>query len=61
MIKFMTVEEVADRWRVSRMSIYRLIARKELEVMRVGRVFRIPETSVDGYEAANVTSPVEQG
>jgi len=60
MTEFVTVEEVAARWRVSKMSVYRLIKRKELEVMHVGRVFRITETSVDRYEAANLTPRVER-
>jgi len=60
MIKFMTVEEVASRWRISKMSVYRIIGRNELEVMRVGRAFRITETSVDRYEAANLTPRIEQ-
>jgi len=61
MIKFMTVEEVASRWRISKMSVYRIIGRNELEVMRVGRAFRITETSVDRYEAANLTPRIERG
>lgn len=38
-----TVEEVAARLRVSKMTVYRLIHDGELGHLRVGRSFRIPE------------------
>jgi len=59
MDKFMKVTELAARWRVSRMSIYRLIKARELEVVRVGRIFRISVQSVDRYEAVNLQPRVE--
>ena len=46
---FLTVNEVAARWRVSRMSIYRLIHDGELPHVRIGSAFRIPTEAVENY------------
>lgn len=48
-MKFLTVAEVATVMRVSRMSVYRLIHSGELEAVRVGRSFRVPESAVQEY------------
>lgn len=48
-VKFLTVEEVALIMRVSKMTVYRLIHTGELEAIRVGRSFRVPEHSVNQY------------
>lgn len=48
-VKFLTVAEVASLMRVSKMSVYRLIHSGELEAVRVGRSFRVPERAVDHY------------
>lgn len=58
--KYVTVTELAQRWRVSNMSIYRLINARNLEVLRVGRTFRISEDSIDAYEAANLMPRIDQ-
>jgi len=47
--KFLTVAEVAALMRVSKMSVYRLIHSGELEAVRFGRSFRVPEHAVDRY------------
>lgn len=44
--RFMTVAEVADQIRVSKMTVYRLVHSGELEAVRVGRSFRVPEHAV---------------
>ena len=44
---FLTVQEVADRARVSKMTIYRLVHSGELRAVRIGRSFRVPERAVD--------------
>ena len=46
---FLTVAEVAARMRVSKMTVYRLVHSGELEAVRVGRSFRVPEPAVDTY------------
>ncbi|MGB7963402.1 MAG: helix-turn-helix domain-containing protein [Propionicimonas sp.] len=48
-VKFLKVNEVAALLRVSRMSVYRLIHAGELEAVRFGRNFRVPEQAVDAY------------
>lgn len=44
--KFMTVNEVAEMMRVSRMTVYRMIHAGELPAVRFGRSYRVPETAV---------------
>ena len=45
-VRFMTVAEVADMMRVSRMTVYRLVHSGELPAIRFGRSFRVPESAV---------------
>lgn len=46
---FLTVAEVAAQMRVSKMTVYRLVHNGELEAVRVGRSFRVPEKAVEEY------------
>ena len=48
-VRFLTVAEVAALMRVSKMSVYRLIHAGELEAVRFGRSFRVPEAAVHAY------------
>jgi excisionase family DNA binding protein len=48
-IRFLTVAEAATILRVSRMTIYRLVHSGELDAIRVGRTFRIPEIAINQY------------
>jgi excisionase family DNA binding protein len=48
-VKFLTIREVAVLVRLSKMSVYRLVHSGELDAVRVGRSFRIPEQSVASY------------
>lgn len=48
-VKFLTVAEVAAEMRVSKMTVYRLVHSGELEAIRVGRSFRVPEHAVAEY------------
>jgi excisionase family DNA binding protein len=45
-LRFLTVAEVAEVMRVSRMTVYRLVHSGELPAIRFGRSFRVPETAV---------------
>lgn len=47
--RYLTVSEVAVTMRVSTMTVYRLIKAGELQAVRVGRSFRLPEDDVDRY------------
>ncbi|HBW21019.1 MAG: helix-turn-helix domain-containing protein [Streptosporangiaceae bacterium] len=48
-VRFLTVAEVATIMRVSKMTVYRLVHSGELEAIRVGRSFRVPEQAVNQY------------
>lgn len=45
-VTWLTVEEVADYFRMSRMSIYRWIRAGRLPAIQIGREFRIDEEAV---------------
>jgi excisionase family DNA binding protein len=56
-VRFLTVYEVATIMRISKMTVYRLVHSGELEAIRIGRSFRVPETAVNQYlRAAFVTA-----
>jgi excisionase family DNA binding protein len=48
-VKFLTIYEIAVLMRISKMSAYRLIHSGELEAIRVGRSYRVPEQAVLSY------------
>ncbi len=48
-VRFLTVAEVANLMRVSKMTVYRLVHGGELPAVRVGRSFRVPERAVQEY------------
>lgn len=45
-VRFLTVAEVAEMMRVSKMTVYRLVHSGDLPAVRFGRSFRVPETAV---------------
>ena len=47
--RLLTVNEVADLLRVSRMTVYRLIKTGEMSAFRVGRGYRLREEDIDSY------------
>ena len=46
---FLTVAEVAEIMRVSKMTVYRLVHAGELPAVRGGRSFRVHEKAVSDY------------
>lgn len=46
---FLTVAEVAEYMRVSKMTVYRLVHSGELPAIRVGRSFRVQQKAVEEY------------
>ena len=46
---YLSVAEVAERFRVSRMTVYRLMESGELGFVRVGRGYRIPLREFDQF------------
>lgn len=53
----LTVSEVADLFRVSSMTVYRLIRNGELPAVRVGRSYRVREDDLHAYLEAQVVDP----
>ncbi|GAA5189501.1 helix-turn-helix domain-containing protein [Ferrimonas gelatinilytica] len=45
----LSVAQLADEWSCNPATISRLVERGELKAFRLGRVLRIPRTSVDAY------------
>ena len=45
-MRFLTVSEVADVMRVSKMTVYRLVHSGDLPAVRFGRSYRVPESAV---------------
>jgi excisionase family DNA binding protein len=57
---FLTVAEVADMLRVSRMTVYRWVHAGELPAVRFGRSFRVPQQAVEVFmEQAALTGGVQ--
>jgi excisionase family DNA binding protein len=53
--RFLTVQEVAEKLRVSTMTVYRLIKGGELPAVRVGRSFRVRDTDFDEFLGSRYT------
>jgi excisionase family DNA binding protein len=58
-VKFLTIYELARIMRISKMSAYRLVHSGELEAIRVGRSYRIPEQAVFSYMRDAAFTPTE--
>ncbi|AGP31669.1 MULTISPECIES: helix-turn-helix domain-containing protein [Corynebacterium] len=58
---FLTVAEVADLMRVSKMTVYRLVHSGELPAVRVGRSFRVHEQAVEEYLGASIYNADQAG
>jgi excisionase family DNA binding protein len=58
--RYLTVEEVAEVMRVSKMTVYRLLHSGELPGVRVGRSFRVPQDALDAYLRSSATVPLPQ-
>ena len=56
--RLLTVNEVADLLRVSRMTVYRLIKEGQLKALRVGRSYRLREDDVDEYLSKRYTEAI---
>jgi excisionase family DNA binding protein len=55
--RFLTALEVAERMRVSKMTVYRLIRSGKIPAVRIGRAFRVREDDVEKYlDASYVTA-----
>jgi excisionase family DNA binding protein len=50
MIKYYTIEQVAERWAVSRQTVWRDVSSGRLRAMRIRNVWRIPKDWLLEYE-----------
>jgi len=57
-VRYLTVLEVADVMRVSKMTVYRLLHAGELPGVRVGRSFRVPQDALDAYLRSSMSTVV---
>lgn len=57
MTTLLTAAEVAERLRVSTMTVYRLIRSGELPAVRVGRNYRVRAEELDRYLEQQVVDP----
>jgi excisionase family DNA binding protein len=53
--RFLTVLEVAEVMRVSKMTVYRLLHSGELPGVRVGRSFRVPQEALEAFLRSSAT------
>ena len=58
-MRYLTVAEVADLMRLSRMTVYRFINRGDLPAVRVGRSFRVPQDALDAYLREHSIEPAD--
>lgn len=56
--ELLTVPEAAKLLRISRNLAYELVARQQLPCVRLGRVIRVPRTSLDAWIASQAASRV---
>lgn len=57
--RFLTALEVAERMRVSKMTVYRLIRAGKIPAVRIGKAFRVREDDVEGYLDASYVKAVK--
>ncbi|BBE23893.1 hypothetical protein MN0502_27760 [Arthrobacter sp. MN05-02] len=48
-VQFLTVAEVAELMRVSKMTVYRLVHAGDLPAVQFGRSYRVPESAVAAF------------
>ncbi|WP_218712910.1 helix-turn-helix domain-containing protein [Arthrobacter sp. BF1] len=48
-VNFLTVQEVAELMRVSKMTVYRMVHAGELPAVRFGRSYRVPANAVESF------------
>lgn len=61
MPKVLTVSEVAERLRVSELTVYRLIRVREIPAYKVGALWRIDEEDLENYIQAQKAKNARQG
>jgi excisionase family DNA binding protein len=56
--KLLTLDEVADLFRVSKTSVYRLVERRALRFYRVSGLLRFDHTDIEAFLGAGCVEPV---
>lgn len=59
--KYMTVEQLAERWSVSQAHIRRLYLNGSLKTLRLGRVVRIPLKEIERLEKKAIAQSMGVG
>ncbi|HLS02384.1 MAG TPA: helix-turn-helix domain-containing protein [Beutenbergiaceae bacterium] len=59
--RFLTVAEVAEMVRVSKMTVYRMVHSGELPAIRVGKSFRVPYEEVERLLGETVDGEYRSG
>lgn len=54
---YFTIDELADRWKLSQSTVRRKIKTGELVTVRIGRAVRIERTEIERIEATWKTQP----
>ena len=58
-LRYLTVAEVAETMRVSKMTVYRLAQSGDLPAVRVGRSYRVPMDALEAFLAASPAPATE--
>lgn len=56
----MTIDELAERWRVDRKSLYEMVRSGDLPVIRIGRLVRVSLRTVESLEQPGVAPLTEK-
>ncbi len=56
--RFLTALEVAERMRVSKMTVYRLIKTGKIRAVRIGKAYRVRDEDVESYLDSSYVSAV---
>ena len=58
-MNLLTTEEVAEKLKVSKYTVYEMIKRGKIQALRIGRVYRITENDLDEYLKSCLTAAKE--
>ncbi|MDD9207603.1 helix-turn-helix domain-containing protein [Georgenia sp. 10Sc9-8] len=58
--RFLTVAEVAELMRVSKMTVYRMVHSGEMPAVRMGRSFRVPQKAVEDLISSGLGERTER-
>ena len=53
--RFLTADDLAERWRVSKSQVYRLVRAEQIPTVRIGRYFRFRLSAIEAWESERET------